>query len=348
MCPKLLTTRWFGTFILEDENVIDKVLFPKEGEGIAKRLLAISNDKVLKEEKELVQKHSPQATTEQRLVNLGMELIRMDVELTPDQFDFPQDLLAEATRLKAGMAIKESTSQDLFIVQALESYDTLLEVRNLMLERLRNYYSLHWPELIDRYPEHKYIKLIAKYGDRKAIGLSGEKNLPKQELGADIPKGDIRVVKEIATLLEEIDLHVERIENHIDQSMTAVAPNLNSLTGALIGARLIALAGSLQKLSKLPSSTVQILGAEKAMFRSKTEKTRKPKHGVIFMHPMIRSAPHWRRGNIARALAGKASIAAKVDFFEGEFIGDSLHKELEKKVEDITRRYPEAPKKRKK
>ncbi|MCL1978773.1 MAG: ribosomal biogenesis protein, partial [Methanomassiliicoccaceae archaeon] len=106
------------------------------------------------------------------------------------------------------------------------------------------------------------------------------------------------------------------------------------------------LAGGLGRLSTLPSSTVQLLGAEKAMFRHLRSGKRPPKHGVIYQHPDVHRSPYWQRGKIARALAGKVLIAAKIDANKGEFRGDALKEDFETRVEDIRKRYPEAPKKK--
>jgi nucleolar protein 56 len=343
MCPKLLKTVWFGCFILDGEKIVDKVLFKPDPEHIAKRLAAISSDQVLDEEKMLIDRHELQATSEARLIHYGLSVEQTAWTPNPLDFGFENNLLAQATRLAGTMKTKESVTPDMYIIQALESYDMLMEVKNLVLERLRNYYGLHWPELVDRLPETRYVKLISQLGDRDSIASSGESDLPPQDLSSAIPEGDVNVLKELAGLIEELGSQMDSLEAHIGQSMEAVAPNLTTVAGPLVGARLISLAGNLEKLSKLPSSTVQILGAEKAMFRSKKEKANKPKHGVIFIHPLIRTAPHWRRGNIARAMAGKASIAVKVDFHKGEFIGDTLKADLERKVRSINERYPEAP-----
>ncbi len=108
--------------------------------------------------------------------------------------------------------------------------------------------------------------------------------------------------------------------------------------GSLIAARLISLAGSLEKLAKMPSSTVQVLGAEKALFRSLHENAKPPKHGVIFQYPEIRGSPRSLRGKIARALAGKLAIAAKVDAMSGKYVGDRLKGEVEEKIENIKSR----------
>ncbi len=123
--------------------------------------------------------------------------------------------------------------------------------------------------------------------------------------------------------------------------MKETAPNLTTLIGASLGARLISLAGGLERLSRLPSSTVQLLGAEKAMFLHLRSHKRPPKHGIIFQHPSIHRAPHWQRGKIARSLASKISIAAKVDNWNGEFVGDRLLEEFERRVEEVREKYPE-------
>jgi nucleolar protein 56 len=116
--------------------------------------------------------------------------------------------------------------------------------------------------------------------------------------------------------------------------------------GGPLSARLISSAGGLDRLASLPSSTLQLLGAEKAMFRHLRSGKKPPKHGMIFQHPDIHRAPYWQRGNISRALAGKALIAAKVDRYKGDFIGDTLLKEFNEKVANIKSRYPDPPKRK--
>jgi nucleolar protein 56 len=127
--------------------------------------------------------------------------------------------------------------------------------------------------------------------------------------------------------------------------MQETAPNLTALLSANLGARVISLAGGLQRLATLPSSTVQLLGAEKAMFMHLRSGKAPPKHGIIFQHPAIHRAPYWQRGKVARSMAAKAAIAAKVDFYKGEYIGERLKAELDKRLEEIARKYPEPPNK---
>jgi nucleolar protein 56 len=125
--------------------------------------------------------------------------------------------------------------------------------------------------------------------------------------------------------------------------MEEVAPNIKTLTGSLLGARLIAIAGGLTNLAKRPASTIQVLGAEKALFRSLKTGTRPPKHGIIFQHAYLHDAKRWHRGKIARALAGKLAIAARIDAFGGRCAGEELKANLEKRIEEIREKYVEPP-----
>jgi nucleolar protein 56 len=129
--------------------------------------------------------------------------------------------------------------------------------------------------------------------------------------------------------------------------MDEIAPNTRTLVGSLLGARLIAIAGGLNNLAKMPASTVQVLGAEKALFRTLKTGARPPKHGLLFQHTLVHDANPWQRGKIARALAGKLAIAARTDAFSGKYIGYRLQLSLEKRVKEIQERYKNAPLKKK-
>ena len=123
--------------------------------------------------------------------------------------------------------------------------------------------------------------------------------------------------------------------------MENVAPNVKELLTATVGARIIAKAGSLNKLAFMPSSTVQVLGAEKALFRSLKTGARPPKHGLLFQHPLIHSAPRWQRGKIARAVASKVAIAARIDLYRHGGKDSSVSDRLKKRIEEIQEKYKE-------
>lgn len=135
------------------------------------------------------------------------------------------------------------------------------------------------------------------------------------------------------------------LEDYITKNMKSIAPNLTSLAGPLLGARLISISGGLKNLSKMPSSTVQVLGADKALFRHLAKGTPPPKHGIIFRHPLVHGAPWWQRGKIARVFASKLSIAARMDFYSGA-LNEDLLADLNRRVLEIGKAYPRPPEKR--
>ena len=142
-------------------------------------------------------------------------------------------------------------------------------------------------------------------------------------------------IKPFEKTLLTVDKEIKRLEKQLNIDMVRIAPNLSKIVGSLIGARLISLAGGIQKLAVLPASTVQILGAEKALFRFKKEGGKPPKHGVIFQLPLINRSPKAERGKIARLLAIKIAMAVKADVFTKRDISNDLKEELDKRVKEI-------------
>lgn len=145
-------------------------------------------------------------------------------------------------------------------------------------------------------------------------------------------------VKPFEKTLTVVNDEISRLQNQIESDMNTLAPNTSKIIGPLIGARLIALAGGMQKMAMMPASTIQILGAEKALFRFKKEGGRPPKHGVIFQHPTINSAPKTQRGKISRLFAIKISTAIKADVFTKRDITENLLKEIAIKLQEIRKK----------
>jgi len=250
--------------------------------------------------------------------------------------------------------------RDLLAAQAIRAIDDLDKTYNLFAIRIREWYSVHFPELDQLIPDHEvYLRLVEKLGVREnfvaedliELGLSREKaSLIEQKarasIGADLSDFDIKPIQTLARMANEMYELRQELVKYIDAVMREVAPNITALVGSLLGARLISLAGSLEDLAKLPASTIQVLGAEKALFRALRFGGKPPKHGVIFQYPEINKSPRWQRGKIARALAGKLSIAAKVDAYTGRFIGDKLVEDLRKRIEEIKKLYAKPPPRR--
>jgi nucleolar protein 56 len=220
--------------------------------------------------------------------------------------------------------------------------DDTIEMINLMSERLHEWYGLHFPELADYANEERYVRLIAEKGARE--GILDALDLQIESVGSELEEKDLEVVQGFASSLLPLYDEKKRLEDYIADRMQEAAPNLTSIVGASLGARLISIAGGLKRLSQMPAGTVQLLGAEKALFAHLRQGKRPPKHGVIFQHPTVHRAQYWQRGKISRTMGGKLSIASKVDYFKGEFVGDKLNEDLAKRVEEIIKKYPDPPK----
>ncbi len=129
----------------------------------------------------------------------------------------------------------------------------------------------------------------------------------------------------------------KKMEALLESKASEVAPNLSSILGPILAARLISRAGGLERLARLPASTIQVIGAERALFKHLKGRAPSPKHGIIFRHPLIHSSPKKVRGKVARALASKIAIAARVDFYSGSLI-PSLDSTLKERLNQIRRR----------
>jgi nucleolar protein 56 len=165
----------------------------------------------------------------------------------------------------------------------------------------------------------------------------------ESSMGADLAEADLAQIQVLSRdVLNLYELRKD-MENYVDRTMEEVAPNTRTIAGALLGARLIAIAGSLQNLAMRPASTIQVLGAEKALFRSLKTGARPPKHGLIFQHALLHDAKRWQRGKIARVIAGKLAIAARTDAFGGKYVGNVLKAEVDKRIEEIHAKYAEPP-----
>ncbi len=271
-----------------------------------------------------------------------------------DFFEKLHTIMLELTRRKLRRAAEK---RDLLAVQAIRAIDDIDKTINLYVARLREWYSLHFPELDELVREHlDYAKIVHELGHRsnitvdnlKKLGFSEEKakriaEAAAKSMGADLSDFDIEYIKTLAGIILDLYKLRETLGEYIEAVMKEVAPNITALVGPKLGARLLSLAGGLENLAKLPASTIQVLGAEKALFRALRTGGKPPKHGVIFQYPAIHRSPRWQRGKIARALAAKLAIAAKVDYFTGRFIGDKLKEELEKRIEEIKKLYSKPP-----
>ncbi|MGA2665271.1 MAG: hypothetical protein ABSF83_10035 [Nitrososphaerales archaeon] len=267
--------------------------------------------------------------------------------------------LAEAERKISS----ESSREDLQLVHGIQALDELDRFLNITSERVAEWYSLHFPELQQMIGDNVVLsRLVVEEGGRDGFteaklegkGFSDKKVeaillAAERSKGGTITERDLGRMVGLAQIAISTAAERDKMAEYVESTMKRIAPNTTGVAGATIGARLIARAGGLDRLARLPASTIQVLGAEKALFRALRTGARPPKHGILFQHDAVHSAPKWQRGKIARALANKIAIAARIDFYRGEK-EDALTGTLEKRLDEIRVKYKEpretAPEKR--
>jgi len=291
-----LLTKWFGTFLCDKNKIKAKILFPKKEKEILKKLEKIKNQEVLSEEKKILDGINKNIiVNEKRLNRLGnydpTNPFFKKIEIKPEDYNFPRDLFKKSVfSLSKKQTEKNLESDDLQVIQMINTLDDFIHILNLLRERYNA-----WSEI--------------RYSEKRILSVKKSMSIIKDEINT--------------------------VEKQIEEDMEKIAPNTTDIIGSLIGARLISKAGGLKKLVLLPASTIQILGAEKALFRYKKEGGKPPKHGVIFQHKMIKNSPRNKRGKIARAISNKISIAVNADVFSKRKISDDLKKELNQKISEI-------------
>ncbi|TLX91998.1 MAG: ribonucleotide-diphosphate reductase subunit beta [Thaumarchaeota archaeon] len=263
-----------------------------------------------------------------------------------------------AINLSSMKVKKTSEKLDLHLIQAVNTLDELDEIINTISTRIREWYGLHFPEL-DYILQNimTYASIVKDAGPRENITkeLLGQLDVPEKKIeliqqaivksqGGDLTSESSESLKILASQVIKLSELRTSLSDTIENLMETLAPNIKNILTAIIGARLIAKAGSLSKLAQMSSSTIQIIGAEKALFRALKTGTRPPKHGLLFQHPSVHAAPKWQRGKIARALSSKIAIAVRIDVYRNASLDTSISEKLNRRIETIQRIYHEPPK----
>ncbi len=200
--------------------------------------------------------------------------------------------------------VRESVTLDFLIIQLIHTIDELIKISNRLLENIRERYTYYSINISKEENIPKFLKLVkAKTIDK--------------ELAVD-NKEDFESILSLVSLYENIAQTQSQHEKVLTSIMNKLCPRLTKEAGVLIGARLIALGKGLKHLAELPSSTIQILGSEKALFRHLKTGAKPPRFGVLFAHPKIQSVERELQGKTARKLAAKISIAVKMDYYSKE------------------------------
>ncbi|TVU47024.1 hypothetical protein EJB05_06600 [Eragrostis curvula] len=242
---------------------------------------------------------------------------------------------------------------DNMVIQAIFLLDTLDKDINSFSMRVREWFSWHFPELVkivnDNYLYAKLAKFIVNKSDLSEKDISdladitGDEDKAKEiveaakaSMGQDLSPVDLINVQQFAQRVMNLSEYRRKLYDYLVTKMNDIAPNLTSLIGEVVGARLISHAGSLSNLAKCPASTLQILGAEKALFRALKTKGNTPKYGLIFHSSFIGRASTKNKGRMARYLANKCSIASRIDCYSEEstsVFGQKLKEQVEERLE---------------
>ncbi|KAL7675178.1 hypothetical protein ACOME3_001443 [Neoechinorhynchus agilis] len=250
-------------------------------------------------------------------------------------FDNLQEKEAEAMRV--GLAhslgrykIKFTPEKaDIMVVQAVSLLDELDKDLNNYIMRSREWYGCHFPELTNLIDDHVlYARVVNAIGlreDAENVSLSNIvencdegleakiKEAAQTSIGTELSDEDIESVRHLCDQVISLSEYRNHLQDYLKNRMFAIAPNLSVLVGELLAARLIAKAGSLTNLAKYPASTVQILGAEKALFRALKTKHDTPKYGLMFHASIVGKTQNKLKGKVCRMLAAKSSLAARYD-----------------------------------
>ncbi len=246
---------------------------------------------------------------------------------TKDKLSRLREINLSETRKK----IRENIGNEQLIIQAINCLGELNKTANTISKRIREWYALYCPEAVREITENEQLCREITLTPKEELMKIYGKN--KEPMGAFLDKKDVTHIENLANLAKQNYDAVESQKDYIEKLVKKTCPNVYELTKGLIGAQLIDHAGSLKNLASMPASKLQLLGAEKALFRHLRTGARSPKHGLLIQHQYVSCAK--QKGKAARMLADKISIAARIDYFNGEFIGDKLRKELEEKLEKL-------------
>ncbi len=340
MKAKIVTT-FIGCFGVDDDKVLTYVKFPKDPEKIARKIRESEENKIPEEKK--VEKYLKEhgyndvVKKESTFINDNLPGLAIEKGFVKSKSEFNKMITNVSVQLTK-KKIKKAVGKDKLIMQASGALDELDKSINILVERLIEWYGLHFPEMEKIINNNeRYAKIVDKFGTRDRIKDPKLIKVKNNSMGIDLDKPDQDAIKSFAD--EVVDLYELRdhVSSYLDNIVKELAPNMSEVAGETLAAKLISLSGGLDKLSKMPSSTIQLLGAEKALFRHLHGRGKSPKHGIIITHPLVQKAPASESGKVARLLSAKISIASKLDFFSDKNNGKELRKELEESVKDALR-----------
>ncbi len=307
---KYYFTHIIGTIVMDQSlRVIEEVKFTKLDDYLSKD----------KTEAKLKKKYPG-------LIPLPEDKLPRALEHFKDKNYFSDIYAQNAAFTRAG--VRASVSKDGLILQTIANIEELDKVCNLLAKRLREWYSLYLPELSFRMSSHdKFVELVLNKTRTELI----KEFRVVDSMGGELKERDVNEILLLASQINNLYQLRKKQEMYLELIMKEHCPNLLELAGANIGAKLMELGRGLKALALLPASTIQLLGAEKALFRHLKTGSRSPKYGVLYQHQLVQKVKASVRGKVARGLADKLSLCARLDYFKGEFKAKEFREELERK-----------------
>ena len=245
---------------------------------------------------------------------------------------------------------------DTMVVQAIGLLDDLDKELNTYAMRLKEWYGWHFPELGKILPDNlMYARAIKAMGVRTKCKETDFSSIMPEEvevemkeaaeisMGTEVSDEDVKNILMLTDQVISLSEYRQQLWEYLKNRMNAIAPNLSVMVGELVGARLIAHAGSLMNLAKQPASTVQILGAEKALFRALKAKHDTPKYGLIYHASLVGQAQPKHKGKISRVLAAKCALSIRVDALgdaDGATIGMDARQKVEERMRQLEGKLP--------
>ena len=243
-------------------------------------------------------------------------------------YEFDKEKVRELLMKQTARKLRESVGDDQKIIVAIATVKDLDEIINKLMIRLREFYGLYFPEIVDR---DDFLDLVEM--DKKnvlaSLGI-------KESVGTNFDEYDLKMARNLARRIKELIKQREELLEYIEKKIKNLMPNFVHLATVKIAADFLEHSGSIERLAKFHASTIQVLGAEKALFLHLMKGIKPPKYGILYNHPLIRKVPYKQKGKAARALATKLAIAIKVDLAnlknnQNKFIADKLKEQLVKR-----------------
>ena len=334
----------------EKKNLIAYRLFEKNPETIAKKLATESPEEKEVAENlknlgyvDLVSDRKIEIDGVKFVVqkdNLASQLTREKLREFSKDLDFADNLELNKllSQVNANLTKEKIKKQkkDKILIQAIGVVSEIDKTLNVFSERLIEWYGLHFPELQRVLNSNeKYSEFVSSFGDKTNTEDDKLKKLADKSSGMDFSKKDLEAVKLFSDEINNLFKLRDQASKYVENLAESVIPNTSAVAGSLLAARLIQLSGGLERLSRMPSSTIQLIGAEKALFRHLKGQGKAPKFGAIYFHPLIQQSPNEKRGKAARLIAAKLSLASRLDAYSEKNEGEKLRKELEDDIRKI-------------